>query len=66
MEWLTQVMTSPFPVAMVLGAGCAALWRAWQAERDEREKERSALMAAMAKVQDSRIEDLKSIAKLGN
>lgn len=31
MEWLTEIMKSPAPVAFVLGGGCVALWRAYLA-----------------------------------
>lgn len=32
MEWITEVMKSPFPVALVLGGGLVVVWRAFLAK----------------------------------
>ena len=51
MEWL-EVMKSPFPVVVVLGAGLAVVWRAYLGKD-----------AALTESQNARIADLKEIVK---
>ncbi len=52
MEWLTEMMKSPAPVAFVLGGGLAVVWAAYLGKD-------KALLAE----KDARITDLKDIAK---
>ena len=54
MDWKTvaESVTASGPMALVLGAGCAALWRAWASERAE-----------VKRLNDERMKDLRELLK---
>lgn len=65
MEWqkVWESLVASGPLAMVLGAACVLLWRAWQAERDARAKDEERCRAELKASQDERIVDLQSMLR---
>lgn len=65
MEWpkVWESLVASGPLAMVLGAACVLLWRAWQAERDGRAKDEERCRQELKAAQDARIGDLQSMLR---